>query len=238
MAGGYYTALSGMRARMDALDRLASDIANGSTAGYKTERAGTIEARRPSFGAALQSAVDVANGESHVDLRPGILSPTNRSLDVAIEGQGYFVVKTAQGDRYTRNGHFLRGAAGTLTTDEGDEVMGASGAIKIGPGSVDVDPDGAVRVAGAIAGTLKVVTFAPDAKVSRETGSRLRVDGDPTAVDKPTVRAGSLEQSNVSMVERIAELTEVSRTYEMLLRAVSVLMNDIDRGAITELSRR
>ena len=62
MAGGYYTALSGMRTRMDALDRLAADIANASTAGYKTERAGTTQADRPSFGAALQSAVDVANG--------------------------------------------------------------------------------------------------------------------------------------------------------------------------------
>lgn len=238
MAGGYYTALSGMRARMDALDRLASDIANGATAGYKTERAGTTEARRPSFGATLQSAVDVASGVSHVDLRPGVLSPTGRSLDVAIEGQGYFVVKTAQGERYTRNGHFLRGAAGTLATDEGDEVVGASGPIKMGPGQVEVDPDGTVRVAGAVAGALKVVTFPGDAKVSRETGTRLRVDADPVPVEKPLVRSGSLEQSNVSMVERVAELTEVSRTYEMLLRAVSVLMNEVDRGAITELSRK
>ena len=78
MAGGYYTALSGMRTRMDALDRLAADIANASTAGYKTERAGTTEADRPSFGATLQSAVDVANGEARTDLRPGALAPTGR----------------------------------------------------------------------------------------------------------------------------------------------------------------
>ena len=67
MAGGYYTALSGMRTRMDALDRLAADIANASTAGYKTERAGTTQADRPSFGVTLQSAVDVANGEARTD---------------------------------------------------------------------------------------------------------------------------------------------------------------------------
>ena len=50
MAGGYYTALSGMRTRMDALDRVAADIANASTAGYKTERAARQQADRPSFG--------------------------------------------------------------------------------------------------------------------------------------------------------------------------------------------
>ena len=71
MAGGYYTALSGMRTRMDALDRLASDIANASTAGYKTERAGTTQADRPSFGTTLQSAVDVANGEARTRSPPG-----------------------------------------------------------------------------------------------------------------------------------------------------------------------
>ncbi len=49
---------------------------------------------------------------------------------------------------------------------------------------------------------------------------------------------GSLEQSNVSIVERVAELTEVTRNFETLLRAVSVLMNDVDRGAITELGRK
>jgi flagellar basal body rod protein FlgG len=52
------------------------------------------------------------------------------------------------------------------------------------------------------------------------------------------VTAGSLEQSNVSVVERIAEMTEVTRNYDTLLRGVSVLMNDIDRGAISELGKR
>ncbi|HEY2904415.1 MAG TPA: flagellar hook-basal body complex protein, partial [Vicinamibacterales bacterium] len=114
MAGGYYTALSGMRTRMDALDRLAADIANASTAGYKTERAGTTQADRPSFGTVLQSAVDVANGEARTDLRPGALAPTGRPLDVAIHGSGFFVVQTPQGERYTRNGHLVRGANGSL----------------------------------------------------------------------------------------------------------------------------
>src|SRR5262245_57415929 len=142
MPGGYYTALSGMQTRMEALDRLASDIANASTAGYKTERAGTAEAERPSFGAALQSAVDVAKGQAKLDLRSGALASTGRSLDVAIEGSGFFVIDTPAGPRYTRNGHLVRRDDGVLATDQGDGVEGASGPIRIGTDPVEIESDG------------------------------------------------------------------------------------------------
>jgi flagellar basal-body rod protein FlgF len=238
MAGGYYTALSGMRTRMDALDRLAADIANTSTAGYKTERAGTVQADRPSFGVALQSAVDVANGEARTDLRPGAMATTGRPMDVAIQGPGFFVVKTPQGERYTRNGHLVRGIDGTLSTDEGDPVMGTEGPITIDTGTVVVDPDGTVRNGARIAGKLKIVDVGQNPKLLRDGGSRFSTEGTPSVVEKPTIVSGSLEQSNVSMAERVAELSDVARNFETLLRAVSVLMNDVDRGAITELGRR
>jgi flagellar basal-body rod protein FlgF len=238
MAGGYYTALSGMRTRQDALDRLASDIANGSTAGYKTQRAGTTEAERPSFGAALQAAVDVTNGEARIDLRPGAQAMTGRSLDVAIEGKGFFVVDTDHGTRYTRNGQLMRRSDGVLTTNEGDPIRGNSGPIKIDTGSITIDPDGSVKSGGAVVGQLQVVEFANDAKFERDGASRFSTDANPLAVEKPSIHAGALEQSNVSVVERMAELTEVSRSFGTLLRAVTVLFNDVDRGAITELGKR
>jgi flagellar basal body rod protein FlgG len=238
MAGGYYTALSGMRARQEALDRIASDIANVSTAGYKTERAGTVQADRPSFGATLQSAVDVMNGESKIDFRPGAQASTGRSLDLAIEGEGFFVIDTPQGPRYTRNGHFMRSSDGTLTTDAGEVVQGAAGPIKLAEGEIEVEADGTVRGGKAAAGTIKVVTFAPGTELEREGASRFRTSAEPQAVAKPGVRGGALEQSNVSMMERIAELTDVQRSYATLLRGVSVLMNDVDSRAISELGKR
>jgi flagellar basal-body rod protein FlgF len=238
MAGGYYTALSGMHTRMEALDRLAADIANTSTTGYTTERSSTAQADRPSFGETLQSAVDVVNGGPKLDFRPGAISPTGRSLDVAIEGQGFFAVQTPQGERYTRNGHLVSGLDGTLTTEDGDTVLGLTGPIKVGAGTVDIDADGTVRSGTGIAGTLKIVEFADPTTLARDGGSRFHTAAQPIAVAKPTLRSGSLEQSNVSVVDRIAELTEVTRSYETLLKAVSVLMNDVDRGAITELGRR
>ncbi len=72
MPGGAYSALSGMRTRLDELDRLASDLANVGTVGYKTERAAKVAAERDEFAAALESAVDVVMDGRRIDFRPGI----------------------------------------------------------------------------------------------------------------------------------------------------------------------
>src|SRR3954452_16157129 len=114
MPGGSYSALSGMRARLDELDRLAADLANVNTSGYKVERAGTRAVERDEFAAQLESAVDVVEGKPKIDFRPGVIATTGRDLDVAIEGRGFFVVETAAGERYTRNGGFTRRSDGVL----------------------------------------------------------------------------------------------------------------------------
>lgn len=238
MAGGYYTALSGMRARMDALDRLSSDIANASTAGYKAERGTNQQADRPVFDAVLQSAVDVQRAESRTDFRQGALATTSRAMDVAIEGQGFLTVETPYGPRYTRNGRLSRRADGVLATDEGDAVVGKNGPIKIGQGEIVIEQDGTVRENKAVVGALTLVDFAPGTQLDRDGGSRFRTAAAPLAVERPSFTAGSLEQSNVSMVERVAELSDVSRNYQTLLKAVSILMNDVDRNAISELGRK
>ena len=239
MAGGYYTALSGMQARLEVLDRLASDIANAGTAGYKAERATTTETRRPSFGSELQSAIDVSGSAAQLDLRAGTSAQTGRPLDVTIEGEGFFVIATNAGERYTRNGRFSRRADGVLATPDGQAVLGDAGPITLGSGAVQVDADGTVRHAGAVAGKLRIVSFADTTRLARETSLRLRNHGPaPTRLERPSLASGALEQSNVSVVERLAELTTASRSFESLQRALSVLMNDVDNRAITELGRR
>ena len=75
MAGSAYIALSGLRTRSEQLERLASDIANAGTAGYKAERAATEAAERPSFADTLRSAIDVTSGTVQLDFRPGTSGP-------------------------------------------------------------------------------------------------------------------------------------------------------------------
>lgn len=241
MAGGYYVALSGMRTRIDDLDRLADEIANASTAGFKGERTGSAEARRESFAAALETAIDVSTGNRRLDARAGVVASTGRDLDVAIEGDGFLTVQTGAGVRYTRNGHLQRGADGTLTTEDGAVVLGDNGPLQLGEGPVAIDRDGTVRAGGEIAGRLALVRFTDPGQLAREGGgSLLRAPeaARTAAIEQPSLQVGALEQSNVSVVERVAELTSVSRSFEALQRAVSVLMNDVDGRTIDALGRR
>jgi flagellar basal-body rod protein FlgF len=240
MPGGSYSALSGMRARLDELDRLAADLANVGTAGYKVERAGTQSLDRASFGATLDSAVDVATTTAKTDFRPGTIATTGRDLDVAIEGRGFFVVQTEAGERYTRNGGFTRRSDGLLTTNQGEPVMGESGEITLSNGVVTIDADGSVKSGATVLGKLRVVEFAAESDLSRESGARFKAI--PGATPEPAERvrlvSGSLEQSNANVVDIMAKLTEVSRGFESLQRGVTTLTNELDGRAISELTRR
>jgi flagellar basal-body rod protein FlgF len=239
MSGGAYSALSGMRNRLEQLDRLASDLANISTAGYKTERVATAASRRESFSTTLDSAVDVVRGGAKTDYKSGAIAATGRDLDVAIDGRGFFVIETAAGERYTRNGAFSRNADGVLTTSDGETVLGEEGEIRLGKGAISVEEDGTIRNGSTIVGHLKIVEFSAETDLLRESGTRFRaVAGADVNTSTAKVIGGSLEQSNVSVVDRMAALTEMTRGFEGMQRGVSVLMNDIDSRAISELARR
>jgi flagellar basal body rod protein FlgG len=241
MPGGAYSALSGMQARLADLDRLASDLANVGTSGYKTERAATVAAERPSFRAVLDSAVDVTTGGTRLDFRPGTIGTTGRDLEAATAGAGFCATSTPAGERYTRNGTFARRGDGVLTTGEGFPVMQAGGTapIRIGTGAISITEDGSVKAGDVVAGKLKLVSFASETDIERESGTRFRAKpGVTPAAASPRVVGGALEQSNVTLVDRMVALTEVQRTFEALQRGVSTLMNEIDARAIGELGRR
>src|SRR6478672_4684468 len=163
MSSGAYVALSGLQARAEQLNRLAGDLANIGTAGYKAERGTTAAAERPgaAFGTALQSAIDVAEGPRAIDMHNGALTPTGRDLDLAIDGRGFFVISTADGTRYTRNGHFTRRSDNVLVTDSGDPVMGEKGPLTLpaGAGEIRMGEGGQLMAGGAEVGTLQIVEF-------------------------------------------------------------------------------
>jgi flagellar basal-body rod protein FlgF len=195
---------------------------------------------RPSFDAVLNSAVDTVSGAASVDFRAGVMLPTGRDLDVALDGKGFFVIQTPAGPRYTRNGSFTRSSDGTLVTADAMPVMGQNGPIKVPGGPVVIKPDGTVSVGGAAAGRLQVVDFGNYEGLGREEGGRFRAPAGATpAVSTGTsVVSGTLEQSNVSVSQRMASLIEVSRGFEALQRGITMMSNDIDARAITELGRR
>jgi len=239
MSGGIYSALSGMQVRLDDLDRVASDLANVGTNGYKGERTSVSAAERAVFARQLDSAIDVMAQGKMVDFRSGALTTTGRDLDVAIDGTGFLVVQTPDGLRYTRDGALSRRGDGTLTTRDGFPVMGEDGPIKLGNETVKIAEDGEIREGAKLAGRLKVVTFNAPTDIERESGARFRAAPGVTP-EKSDARivGGSLEAANISVVDRMAALTEISRAFEGLQRGISVLANDIDGRAISEFGRR
>ncbi|MDP1569094.1 MAG: flagellar basal-body rod protein FlgF [Vicinamibacterales bacterium] len=238
MSSGAYVALSGMQARLDQLDRLAADLANANTTGYKGERSTTTAVERP-FAQALDAAMDVKDGDRRLDFSNGTTSPTGRDFDFAIEGPGFFVVETAGGPRYTRNGHFDRSAEGLLVSAEGHPVLGEDGPIEVPTtGGLEVDADGSIRAGGEMLGKLQIMEFDDLTALRREGGSLFAAPGKtPTQVEEPLVYGRVLEGSNVNVADRMARLVELQRNFEALQRGLSVTMNDLNSRAIAELGR-
>ena len=158
-----YVALSGMRTRLDQLDRLAADIANAGTAGYKTERVGAP--RRPSgptFDAGpADSAIDVvARRQGMIDFRTGSIESTGRDSTSPLEGRGFFVVDTPAGRATRATASSRRSADGTLMTADGDAVQGDEGPITLADGTRQLSKRTArSRAGGAVAGKLAIVDF-------------------------------------------------------------------------------
>ncbi len=236
MADGAYLALNGLRTRIAELDRLAADLANVGTAGYKRERTSTHGSERPTFDSLIQKATDPTMGVRKIDMSSGEITPSGRDLDFAIDGPGFFAIETAAGTRYTRNGSFGRRADGTLTASDGSPVLGQGGPISLGVGPISADPDGTIRTGTTVAGKLRIVDATADATVTRESSSRFLIDSVEN-VNLPAVRNSALEQSNVSVIDGLAQLTALSRSFDALQRGLVSLLSEVDGRAITELGR-
>lgn len=239
MPGGQYVALSALRTRMQQLDLLADDLSNVHTSGYRGGRTVQEALNREEFEGALRTAVDTAGGALRIDQSRGTVEPTGRDLDVALEGEGFFVVETAKGLEYTRNGHFGRAIDGTLVTPDGGVVQGEDGPITLGPGDARIDAKGRVWSGAANVGKLLVVSVPDPESMKRGNGARLLANGqETTEVDDYALRPASLEASNVAMAEGLARLTSVSRNFEALQRSISTVLNDVDGRFIDQMARR
>lgn len=208
--------LGSMQADMARMDRVAMNIANAQTAGYKRE----VVTAAP-FGTRIDAA-----GEPRLtirtDARPGTLKPTGQALDFALAGPGWFEVLTPQGPAYTRQGQFRLDAASRLVTQQGHPVMGMGGEIVLPSGAPVVDAAGRVFASSTAVGEalaqLKVVQFPSAAPVERRGDGLVLLHGEAMAAPEGAVRIhqGFLENSNVSHLQEMVRLIETVRHLETL----------------------
>jgi flagellar basal-body rod protein FlgF len=184
--------------------------------------------------AALASPAQMAVA---VDTRPGTLRETGEPLDVAIQGDGYFVVSTAQGELLTRRGDFHLDSTGTLCAFTGDPVLGSEGIIRIKAGTPHIGSDGTIVVDGQIIGHLQIADPAPQSTLQPVADGLFAAPGGqaPTAA-AGLVRQGFLETSNVSPVNQMVALLQTTHHFEAGQRFVRAYDEMLDQ-ALTDLGK-
>ena len=245
MDSGIYTAYSGLRAQSDALEILANNLANINTTGFKEQKA---------FYTYLNQAVDASQKPDDLNTvinqlvqtrsalsgEAGSLSATNRELDIAIAGDGFLVIQTPRGIRYTRNGSLDLNAQSVLTTSEGMPVLGTSGRkITLGPGKIRIGDSGDVFLDDVQIDRLKISAFGNLSDLEKEGNSlfRSRPGASSEKGSDAEIKSGYLEQSNVNPVSSIVRMVEIQRHFEAIQKSINLVMNEINPKAIDKLGR-
>ncbi len=270
MVRGWYTAASGMAAQEHRFNAIANNLANADTHGYKRDLAvhkafpqlllrrmsdeGVLRVpyRSQSIGSVDKAPVvgvlgtGVEENEVYTVFEQGPLEQTENSFDLALQGEGFFVVQTPAGERYTRNGSFLIGPEGLLVTKQGYPVLGENGPIRIKVNNFVVDENGRVFENDAFGDDpRRLISIRENEWRNTEEIDRLRVvdvrqprylrkqgdsmwsttreSGDAETIygtGRPKVRQGFLETANVNPVTEMVQMIEVNRAYEANQRVI------------------
>jgi flagellar basal-body rod protein FlgF len=244
MDSGYYAAMTGLVARTEALDTAASNLANAQTPGYRAEREYFRSVLLGPDARDSQLGETVNNygllGGDRLSMAQGALQQTGNPLDLAIEGQGFFVVQTPAGLRYTRDGGFHRARDGRLVTEVGEPVLSsADKPIALPPGEVTVGADGSVSVAGGTVAAVGVFVFPPGTELTPEGANRYvaPAGAKPALAKAATVRQGELEGANEDVVQGSLDLIVMQRQAEMMQKALTIFHTDFNKFATEELPK-
>jgi flagellar basal-body rod protein FlgF len=237
-----------MRGLMALQHAMSDNLANASTAGYK-KNVVSFGSFQDALGRAAGSATaPTASGSGttavglaptsvlHLDLTQGTLEQTGNPLDLAMEGSGWLVVRSPQGDALARGGSFHVDDQGHLANAQGAVLVGTDGTpIRAGTGHVAVDAGGSVKVDGADVGRLQQVACPADA-LQRLGGALKMAPGTEAEVGTAQIRQGCLERSNAEPVGEMVHMIETLRSFELLQHVVRAA-DEMQQRAATDVGR-
>jgi flagellar basal-body rod protein FlgG len=234
MIRGLYIAAAGMMAEAARQETITNNMANIETTGFKKDLAALRSAPE-------RTVVRIGDGEGFFARRPvigsmglgalvdgfytrheqGSLRETGGALDVALEGDGFFMVETPGGARYTRNGAFTLDADRYLVDDHGHPVLGAQGRLQIAAGEIQIDATGRIISNGVQQGQLRLVSFADNAGLQKVGDNLFSADaGQAQQPFTGQVRQGFLESSNVQALAEMVRMLAAQRAYETSQRVL------------------
>ncbi len=244
MNSGIYAAVSGDMVSMQRMDVITNNLANINTIGFKKDRmvfSSMLDSvKNPTqANGSLTSSPVLADYQVETDFSTGALKQTGNPLDVALDGDGFFVVDTPQGKAYTRQGNFHLDGNGQIVTADGYIVQGGGGPVTIKGGRVEINDKGEVSVDGQQVGTLSVVDFPKPYRLQK-TGSALFVpdglDVTEQAAKGALVRQGELEDSNVQSLLEMVTLIATCRQYESCVKTIQSF-DEMANKAANDLGR-
>ncbi|HZZ33225.1 MAG TPA: flagellar basal-body rod protein FlgF [Phenylobacterium sp.] len=239
-----YVGLSNQMVLKRQLDIVANNIANADTTGFKFESLMTREVPgAPAYTQGGPRPVKFVGAAGVArDFGQGGLRRTDSALDVGIEGQGFLKVTTANGDRYTRDGHLRTDANGLVTTQSGDPVADdGGGTITLDPkkpGEVTITEDGVISQGKERVGKIGVYKFDSLSALEKTGDNYYQNSSNQTAVAAPgaKLRQGMLESSNVNPILQITKMIEVSRAYDQVSQMISS-QSDLSRNSVARLGK-
>ena len=250
MSGSIYMAASGAYYCEQKLDILSNNLANINSTGFKEEKPYFRVTEPPPEVAEslLENNISAEDPtaplwqvlESQTVFTQGGLRATGSTLDLALDGKGFFCIQTPEGVRYTRNGSFTRNDAGELTTHDGLPVLGDGGNIQIdGGGRISVDETGNVSVGGVDVGQLRIVAFDQPNQLQRLADGLFappELGAQESEPDNVKVHQGYLEQSNVEAVRTMTEIIDVLRSYESYQKVIQQI-DETEAKAINDVGQ-
>ena len=206
------------------MEVIANNIANASTPGFKGEQMMFIEHLNdtglpgPKDLNELSFVQDIGVAR---DYAPGKLNHTGNPFDMAIEGKGWFVVETPQGEQFTRNGRFQLDKDGQLVSSHGHPVVGENGKIVLGLNDrrIEVKGDGTIKSESG-EWKLKIVAFENEQSLRKVNGSLYRTDAEAKEAEESRVTQGVLEDSNVEPIIEVTRMIDALREYQSAQRLI------------------
>jgi flagellar basal-body rod protein FlgF len=203
---------------------ISQNLANVSTTGYRADTAVTTQFE-PQL---LQAQTDLLTGprdsltpriETYTSHDAGTYRNTGNPLDVALEGDAFFVIDTGQGEAYSRDGAFQLDGAGRLVNATGLPVMSTNGDLRVGTSTPRIDKQGNVFDGDELLGQLKLVRFAnPEKLVKAGRGYFLPEPGQLSMAieedDQALVRQSYVENSNVQMSTEVVQMMDVLQHFK------------------------
>ncbi len=240
MDPAYYVAAGSLKARSFQLETLSNNLANANTVGYKTERSFFSifnKAQASTRNLPLTKAVNDGTvlAERGVDFAQGTLYPTQRSLDLALDGNAFLVIRTPEGVRVTRDGRLDIGSNGQLQSADGSPALGKNGqSIQIRPNgeAVVITADGTVTQGTETLGQLDLKAYEKPYALKRAGSNRYDPSGLAETTPKGTLAQGYLEQSTVDVPSLMIDMIRLNRLFEMSQKVASTLSNDLDANTI------